>query len=91
VSLPAGVARLSRAAGAKVVPATVVREGTRIVVRLGRPLEPGADESDEAFTQRVIEVLEPPIDAYPEQVNPQLARLLASGPPKPARRRQPVR
>ena len=74
---PARLARLTRVA---VIPTTVLREGTNVVIRLAEPLEPTPGEPDSAFTQRILDALEPSAAAHPEQANPQLSRLLARSP-----------
>lgn len=80
VQVAGGPARLARLTRVAVVPATVLREGANVVVRLAEPLEPARDESDSGFTQRVLDVLEPYASRHPEQANPQLSRLLARSP-----------
>lgn len=80
VQVAGGPARLARLTRVAVVPTTVLREGTDVVIRLAEPLEPAPGEPDSAFTQRVLNVLEPYASRHPEQANPQLSRLLARSP-----------
>jgi KDO2-lipid IV(A) lauroyltransferase len=77
VQVAGGPARLARLTRVAVIPAAVLREGRHVVIRLAEPLEPAQDESDSAFTQRILDALEPYASTHPEQANPQLSRLLA--------------
>jgi KDO2-lipid IV(A) lauroyltransferase len=80
IDVAGGPARLARLTRVAVIPTTVLREGTNVVIRLEKPLEPMPGEPDNAFTQRLLDALEPSAAAHPEQANPQLSRLLARSP-----------